>query len=156
MAGLFTWWECVRPAFLACQLLPVVPERRRSLLVLAYMCAASRIDAADGYNAGRDPWFSERFGVFREGAKLSPGYAHGVVDKLLKDFAVGTLQRAQTQEIRGLQRGAFGYNEGPTSSCHTFLLEGASPFWTCLFFSPFEHSDTGLLPFTSPSDVSLR
>src|SRR5574343_42541 len=26
------------------------------------------------------------------------------------------------------------YNEGPTSSCHTFLLEGASHFCTCLFF----------------------
>src|SRR5574343_267455 len=26
------------------------------------------------------------------------------------------------------------YNESPTSSCHTFLLEGASHFCTCLFF----------------------
>ena len=26
------------------------------------------------------------------------------------------------------------YNESPTSSCHTFLLEGASLSWTCLFF----------------------
>jgi hypothetical protein len=74
------------------------------------------------------------------------------VDKLLKDFAVGTLQRAQTQEIRGLQRGAFGYNEGPTSSCHTFLLEGASPFWTCLFFV----YGAALGAFTSLRDLSLQ
>src|SRR5690606_12064741 len=33
-----------------------------------------------------------------------------------------------------LFRGGFRYNESPTSSCHTFLLEGASHLWTCLFF----------------------
>jgi hypothetical protein len=147
MAGLFTWWECVEGALLACQLLPVVLERLLSLLVPTNFLGAAWIDAADGYNAAHDPLFNERFGVFWEGVKLSPGYAQGVVDKLLKDFAVGTLQRAQTQEIRGLQRGPFGYNEGPTSSCHTFLLEGASPFWTCLFFVS---GRVAKLPLTSP------
>ncbi|MEK8031821.1 hypothetical protein AACH06_13420 [Ideonella sp. DXS29W] len=97
------------------------------------------IAAVDGYNDTRNLLFSERFGMFWRSVKLSPGYAQQVVDKLLKDFAVGTLQRAPTQEIRGLQRGPFGYNEGPTSSCHTFLLEGASPFLDVPFFYVWPH-----------------
>jgi hypothetical protein len=39
---------------------------------------------------------------------------------MLMKFLVGDLQRREIEQRRGLQRGAFDYNEIPTSSCHTF------------------------------------
>jgi hypothetical protein len=35
-----------------------------------------------------------------------------------------------------VSRQALGYNGSPTSSCHTFLLEGASPFRRAFFLAP--------------------
>jgi len=96
--------------------------------------------------------FSERFGVFGEGVQLSPRYAQAIVDNLWMNFAVGTLQRARTQEIRGLQRGAFGYNESPTSSCHTFCWKARLHFWTCLFFA----YGPALRAFKSLREMSLQ
>jgi hypothetical protein len=38
------------------------------------------------------------------------------VDKLLMDFAVGTLQRREIEQRRGLRPPSFDYTEIPTSS----------------------------------------
>jgi hypothetical protein len=50
------------------------------------------------------------------------------VDKVLIDFAVGDSQRREIKQWRGFQRGAFGYNESPTSSCHTFCWKARQKF----------------------------
>jgi len=52
--------------------------------------------------------------------KLSPSCPQAIVDKLLIIIAVGDSQRREIKQWRGFQQGAFGYNESPTSSCHTF------------------------------------
>jgi hypothetical protein len=44
------------------------------------------------------------------------------------DFDVGGSQREEIKQRRGLQQGAFGYNEGPTSSCHTFCWKARHYF----------------------------
>jgi len=59
---------------------------------------------------------------------LSPAHPQRFVDKLLMDFHVGTLQRLEIKHWRGFQRGAFGYNESPTSSCHTFCWKARHDF----------------------------
>src|SRR5207249_2234762 len=48
-------------------------------------------------------------------------------------FMLETCNATKTQQRRGFHRGAFGYNESPTSSCHTILLEGASLFGRAFF-----------------------
>jgi hypothetical protein len=58
--------------------------------------------------------------------ELPPEHPQAYVDNLLIDSLVGGPQREEIKHWRGLRRGPFGYNEIPTSSCHTFLLEGAS------------------------------
>lgn len=63
-----------------------------------------------------------------EPAKLSPSYPQAFVDKLLTDFHVGGSQRREIKQRRGFQRVAFGYNEGPTSSCHTFCWKARQRF----------------------------
>jgi len=73
--------------------------------------------------------------------KLSPSYPQGFVDKLWKDFAVGGLQRQEIKQRRGFRRGAFGYNEGPTSSCHTFCWK-ARQFFDVPFFCSRPGSST--------------
>ena len=65
--------------------------------------------------------------------KLSPSYPQVFVDKLWKDFAVGDPQRQEIKQWRGFRRGAFGYNEGPTSSCHTFCWKARHDFDVPLF-----------------------
>jgi hypothetical protein len=50
------------------------------------------------------------------------------VDKLLIHFAVGRLQRREIEQWRGLQPGAFDYNESPNKQLPYVLLEGASFF----------------------------
>jgi hypothetical protein len=42
--------------------------------------------------------------------------SQAIVDKLLMDFHVGSLQRGNIKGWRGFQRGGFRYNESPTSS----------------------------------------
>src|SRR5205085_7444112 len=49
------------------------------------------------------------------------------------DFHVGGPQRREIKQRRGLPPGAFGYNEGPTSSCHTFCWK-ARHFFDVPFF----------------------
>jgi hypothetical protein len=67
--------------------------------------------------------------------EMSPAHPQGFVDKLLMNFLVGTLQRLQIEHWRGLQQGAFGYNEGPTSSCHTFCWKARHRFDVPFFCS---------------------
>jgi hypothetical protein len=50
------------------------------------------------------------------------------VDKVCIDFRVGDVQREEIEQWRGFQQGAFGYNEGPTSSCHTFCWKARHTF----------------------------
>jgi hypothetical protein len=61
------------------------------------------------------------------------------VDKLWTDFAVGDLQRRTIKQWRGFQRGAFGYNETPTSSCHTFCWKARQSFDVPFFYSTHGH-----------------
>jgi hypothetical protein len=44
------------------------------------------------------------------------------------DLPVGTQQREEIEQWRGLPPGAFGYNESPTSSCHTFCWKARQKF----------------------------
>jgi hypothetical protein len=50
------------------------------------------------------------------------------VDKLWIKFPVGESQRREIEEWCGLAAGAFGYNEIPTSSCHTFCWKARHYF----------------------------
>jgi len=50
------------------------------------------------------------------------------VDILLMIFDVGAVQRAKIKQRRGFPQGAFGYNESPTSSCHTFCWKARQRF----------------------------
>jgi hypothetical protein len=60
--------------------------------------------------------------------ELPPGGPQAIVDNLLIEFHVGHPQRAEIKHWRGLRRGAFGYNEIPTSSCHTFCWKARQLF----------------------------
>jgi hypothetical protein len=51
---------------------------------------------------------------------LSPSHPHGFVDNMLITYPVGSLQRREIEQWRGLQPGSFDYNEIPTSSCQSF------------------------------------
>jgi hypothetical protein len=68
------------------------------------------------------------------GSKLSPNGPHDIVDKLLMKFDVGGVQRAEIKQWRGFQRGPFGYNEDPTSSCHTFCWKARQRFDVPFFY----------------------
>jgi hypothetical protein len=61
-------------------------------------------------------------------AKLSPSCPQAFVDKVCTNIRVGGPQREEIKHWRGLPRGAFGYNEGPTSSCHTFCWKARQKF----------------------------
>ena len=51
------------------------------------------------------------------------------VDNLLIKFALlAASQRPEIKHWRGSPRGPFGYNEGPTSSCHTFCWKARHLF----------------------------
>jgi hypothetical protein len=76
--------------------------------------------AANGFTAG---FCNERWGP-----KLSPDRPHAFVDNLWIVFDVGGPQRREIKQGRGFQRGAFGYNESPTSSCHTFCWKARRSF----------------------------
>jgi hypothetical protein len=68
------------------------------------------------------------FGLEIEASKLSPGAPQAIVDKLFIKIDVGHLQRREIKQRRGFQQGAFGYNEVPTSSCHTFCWKARQSF----------------------------
>jgi hypothetical protein len=57
------------------------------------------------------------------------------VQKLLKQSLVGTLQRPENKQWCGFQPGPFRYNEGPTSSCHTFCWKARHPLGRAYFFA---------------------
>jgi len=61
-------------------------------------------------------------------SKLSPSCPQAFVDKLLTVFHVGDSQRREIKQWRGFPWGAFGYNESPTSSCHTFCWKARQKF----------------------------
>ncbi|MBS0436802.1 MAG: hypothetical protein JSR75_18255 [Proteobacteria bacterium] len=60
--------------------------------------------------------------------ELSPGDPQGFVDILCMEFDVGAPQRVEIEDWRGFPKGAFGYNESPTSSCHTFCWKARQVF----------------------------
>jgi len=95
--------------------------------------------------------FTGAFGNEWRPLKLSPSRPHDFVDNLLTDSDVGGPQRREIEQWRGLQQGAFGYNEGPTSSCHTFCWK-ARHFFDVPFFC-LRH---GPWAFTSLRDMSLQ
>jgi hypothetical protein len=71
-----------------------------------------------------------------ERRKLPPAHPQAYVDNLLINIRVGAPQRREIKHWRAFPQGRFGYNEIPTSSCHTFLLEGASFVRRAFFLTP--------------------
>ena len=65
-------------------------------------------------------------------------------------FMLETCNATKTQQRRGFHRGAFGYNESPTSSCHTILLEGASLFGRAFFLVSTQGASAYSAPLASP------
>src|ERR1700761_9300609 len=65
-------------------------------------------------------------------------------------FMLETCNATKTQQRRGFHRGAFGYNESPTSSCHTILLEGASLFGRAFFLVSTQGAAHDLAPLAAP------
>src|ERR1700749_3224603 len=61
-----------------------------------------------------------------------------------------TCNATKTQQRRGFHRGAFGYNESPTSSCHTILLEGASLFGRAFFLVSTQGANAISAPLATP------
>jgi len=57
------------------------------------------------------------------------------VDNLLMDFHVGTLQRREIEQRRGLQPASFDYNEIPTSSCQSFCWKARQSFDVPFFYA---------------------
>jgi hypothetical protein len=73
------------------------------------------------------------------------------VDNLWLKILVGGLQRAENQCWCGFPADPFGYNEVPTSSCHTFCWKARR-----LFDVPFFYVSHGAFSaFTSLRDMSL-
>jgi len=56
------------------------------------------------------------------------------VDNLLIKSRVGVVQRAEIKRWRGFPKGRFGYNEIPTSSCHTFCWKARHSFDVPFFY----------------------
>jgi hypothetical protein len=50
------------------------------------------------------------------------------VDNLWIKIRVGVSQRREIKHWRGFAQGPFGYNEVPTSSCHTFCWKARHSF----------------------------
>jgi hypothetical protein len=70
------------------------------------------------------------------------------VDKNL----VGALQRREIKAPRGFSKGAFEYNEVPTSSCHTFCWKARHRFDVPFFWPPAAPS--AALEIAVPNDLS--
>jgi hypothetical protein len=69
-----------------------------------------------------------------DSAKISPRHPQAFVDNLLMDFHVGTLQRREIEQRRGLQPASFDYNEIPTSSCQSFCWKARHSFDVPFFY----------------------
>jgi hypothetical protein len=95
-----------------------------------FACAhlQSFIPAAPAWNSRVRRGFTAAHDNDAPTEKLSPSCPQDFVDKLCINFRVGALQREQIQQWRGFPGGAFGYNEGPTSSCHTFCWKARHSF----------------------------
>ena len=114
-------------------------RRRRSetssgKFVTAYFVRSyPRRGGAKRYNRARN----RRVGAAFRGSLIHLQFVHKrffeVVHNLWMKFMLVTCNDIKTQQRRGFHRGAFGYNESPTSSCHTILLEGASLFGRAFF-----------------------
>jgi hypothetical protein len=76
----------------------------------------------------REPGFTAGFRNESTWLQLPTGRPQVFVNILCIDFAVGSSQRREIEQRRGFRRGAFGYNEGPTSSCHTFCWKARHSF----------------------------
>ena len=74
------------------------------------------------------PPFDAARAVKPECEQLSPAHPQVFVDKMWMKFHVGTPQRLEVEHWRGFQRGAFGYNESPTSSWQTFCWKARHYF----------------------------
>jgi hypothetical protein len=66
----------------------------------------------------------------------STGDPQDLVDKLWLKILVGSLQRPENQCWCGFPAGPFGYNESPTSSCHTFCWKARRLFDVPFFCLP--------------------
>ena len=90
------------------------------MLVTAHIRIQELIAAADRYNRGSRTVVLADLDNEAGVANLSPRHPQDFVDNLLMTYPVGSLQRREIEQRRGLQPGSFDYNEIPTSSCHTF------------------------------------
>jgi hypothetical protein len=92
-----------------------------------------------------------RFQTAAVPGKLPPNRPQVFVDKVWTKIHVGGLQRQEIQQRRGFQPGSCGYNEVPTSSCHTFCWKARQSFDV-----PFFYPRQALRAFASLRDMSLR
>src|SRR5258706_13390271 len=88
--------------------------------VIANIQNCPSIAVADSYNLTFDGVGSASLSNEPEQLKQSPRHPQGFVDILLINCPVGSLQREEIQQRRGLQLGCFDYNEIPRSRCHSF------------------------------------
>jgi hypothetical protein len=118
--------------------------------VIAHILIPRSIAVADRYNRA---YRLLVFGSFHNEpgvARLSPRHPQGFVDNLLMTYPVGSLQRQEIEQRRGLQPGSFDYNEIPTSSCQSFCWKARQSFDV-----PFFCVRPALRAFTSLRDMSL-
>ena len=73
-------------------------------------------------------------GAIDGGWICSTGDPQELVDKLWLKILVGGLQRPGNQCWCGLPGDPFGYNESPTSSCHTFCWKARRLFDVPFFY----------------------
>ena len=74
-------------------------------------------------------------GLYRA-SQLPPNRPQLFVDNMCISFDVGGVQRQEIKQWRGLQPGSSGYNEVPTSSCHTFCWKARQCFDVPFFYPP--------------------
>ena len=96
--------------------------------VIAYFLDLRSIAIASRYNRDRQRLVFSGFDNESDAARLSPGHPQVFVDNLLMTYPVGTLQRQEIEQWRGLQPGCFDYNEIPTSSCQSFCWKARQSF----------------------------
>jgi hypothetical protein len=88
--------------------------------VTAHILKRVSIAVAERYNRGRQTMVFADLGNELGPENLSPSHPQGFVDNMLITYPVGSLQRREIEQWRGLQPGSFDYNEIPTSSCQSF------------------------------------
>ena len=88
--------------------------------MIAYSLMSRSIAVGQRYNLTLRGLVLAELGNEQYLEELSPGRPQAFVDNLWITYPVGSLQRREIEQRRGLQPGSFDYNEIPTSSCHTF------------------------------------